>query len=185
MVKNKKLQKKSFFDIESSVTASKISLYAASAEELVGRIVTLDLTRNLRGKAFELKIKLEMKEGKLIGEPVSLGLVGSYIRRMMRKGSDYVEDSFSTASKDGIMVIKPFLITRHKVSREVRKSLRNATKEHLISHAATRTSRELFNETMSNKIQKDLSIKLKKIYPLALCEIRTLELVPPKKNVSQ
>lgn len=180
MTKNKKLQKKVFFDVETSFTASKISLYAASMEELAGRVVKLDLSRNLRGKAFELKVKLELKEGKLIGEPAVLQLVGSYIRRMMRKGSDYVEDSFITASKDGKLIVKPFLITRHKVSREVRKSLRNATKEHIISHFATRSSRELFNELMSNKIQKDLSIKLKKIYPLALCEIRMLEIVPVK-----
>ena len=30
---------------------------------------------------------------------------------------------------------------------------------------------------MANKIQKQLALKLKKIYPLALCEIRVFEVV--------
>jgi len=38
------------------------------------------------------------------------------------------------------------------------------------------TFKEVASEVMANKIQKELSLKLKKIYPLALCEIRVLEL---------
>ena len=172
MVKNKKLQKKEFFDVESSLTASKISLYSTSADELVGKVVKLDLTRSLRGRGFELRLRVEKEGEKLVGKEMALELAGSYIRRMMRKGSDYVEDSFKTASADGNIIIKPFLITRHKVSRAVRNSLRVTTKEFLVMHAKNRKSKDLFVEIMTNKIQKELSIKLKKIYPLALCEIR-------------
>ena len=38
-----------------------------------------------------------------------------------------------------------------------------------------------FNEIITNKIQKELSLKIKKIYPLALCEIRRFEVLPVKK----
>jgi len=182
MVKSTKLEKRSFFDVETSATASKISLYAASAEDLNGRIVTIDLTRNLRGKGFEMKLRIKNEAGKLTGEPVCLQLVGSYVRRMMRKGSDYVEDSFYAESKDGKILVKPYLITRHKVSRGVRKALRNLTKETLLAHIATRKFKDVFNEITTNKIQKDLSVKLKKIYPLALCEIRVLELVESSRK---
>lgn len=172
MAKNKKLQKKEFFDVESSLTASKISLYSTSKEELVGKVVKIDLTRSLRGRGFELRLRVEKEGEKLIGKEMALQLAGSYIRRMMRKGSDYVEDSFKTKSIDGPIVLKPFLITRHKVSRAVRNLLRSTTKEFLINHAKNRKNKDLFVEIMTNKIQKELSIKLKKIYPLALCEVR-------------
>ena len=98
-----------------------------------------------------------------------------YLRRMVRKGTNYVEDSFSVECRDAQIRIKPFLITRRKVSRAVRKALRNKAKEELIKYAQTKTSERLFEEVLKNQIQKTLSLKLKKIYPLSLCEIRVLK----------
>lgn len=180
MAKSNKIQKKSFFEVSSGATGAKISLYAASAQELDGKIVRLDLTRSLRGKSLELKLKVKAEGDKLTGEPVSLELAGSYIRRMMRKGADYVEDSFIAECKDAKAVVKPFMIARHKVSRNVRKALRNAAKEYLLSHLKNRTTKEISTEITTNKLQKELSLRLKKIYPLALCEIRVFEILTEK-----
>jgi ribosomal protein S3AE len=41
--------------------------------------------------------------------------------------------------------------------------------------------KELFNEIITNKIQKELSLKVKKIYPPSLCEIRMLRVIEAKK----
>ena len=70
--------------------------------------------------------------------------------------------------------LKPFLITRRKVSRAVRKALRDKTKEELIKYAKNKTSYEIFDDILSNSLPKDLSIKVKKVYPLSLCEIRVI-----------
>ena len=180
MAKSGKLIKKTFFDVKSSLVSSKISLYGASKEEMVGKTVNLDLTRILRGKNLEFKMKVKLEGDSLVGEPVSLNLAGAFIRRMMRKGSDYVEDSFVTACKDGKVIIKPFLITRNKVSRTVRNLLRVNTRKYLEGYLKARTTKEVFSDIMSNKIQKELSFKLKKIYPLALCEIRVFEITNEK-----
>ncbi len=184
IAKSKKTGKKGFYEVEAPLTSTKIQLYAGSQEELVGKIVTLDLTRSLRGKSLVMKFKVTLEGNKLVGEPVSLELVGSFVRRMMRTGVDYVEDSFIVEAKDAKVVVKPFLITRNKVSRAVRKELRNETKRHLESLIKTRTSREIFAEITANKVQKDLYIKLKKIYPLALSEIRVFEIVKDKSALS-
>ena len=40
----------------------------------------------------------------------------------------------------------------------------------------------MFEEILRNKIQKELSLKLKKIYPLSLCEIRVLKV---EKDLTQ
>ncbi len=183
--KSKKAQKKTFFEVKAPLTASKIQLYAGSIEELNGRAVKLDLTRSLRGKSLELKMKVKLKDEELIAEPVSLILVGSYIRRMMRKGADYVEDSFFAETRDSRVIVKPFMITRNKVSRAIRKELRNQARKFLEGHLKNRSANEIFSEVMTNKIQKELSLKLKKIYPLALCEIRVFEIVGMKDKNSK
>jgi ribosomal protein S3AE len=129
----------------------------------------------------ELKLKIRKGAEGLVAEPVSLQVVGSYIRKMIRGGTDYVEDSFVAECKDTKVLVKPFMITRKKVSRAIRNDLRHTAKVHLENHFKVRTSGEIFTELLMNKIQKDLSLRLKKVYPLALCEIRIFEIVNEKK----
>jgi ribosomal protein S3AE len=176
-VKAKKNIKKQFFEVKSSLTNTKMQLYGVSAEELAGRAINLDLTRNLRGKSLVLKLKTRLENGSLVAEPVSLILVGSYIRRMMRTGTDYVEDSFEIDARDGKIRIKPFMITRNKVSRAVRNELRLESRKFIESFVKARTAKEIFSEIIANKLQRELSMKLKKVYPLALCEVRMFELI--------
>ena len=176
ITKVKKGAKKGFFEVRTPLTATKIQLYGTSIEEIEGRIIRLDLTRSLKGKSFELKMKVVKNEKDLEAEPISLELMGSYVRRMMRLGIDYVEDSFKAELKDGKAIVKPFMITRNKVSRAVRKELRNSARKFLEAYLKTRDTREAFTEIITNKVQKELFIRLKKVYPLALCEIRIFTL---------
>ncbi len=182
-IKKTKILKKEFFEVKVPLTSAKVYLYGSSVESLVNRVVSLDLTRNLRGKSLVLKLKVLLDGKELIGEPLSLELTGSYIRRMIRKGIDYVEDSFAAECKDFKVIVKPFLITRNKVSRAVRRELRNRAKEHIISRLNGMSVKDVFNELMTNKFQKELSFKLKKLYPLALCEIRMFEIIEEKKQL--
>ena len=181
LAKVKKGAKKAFFEVKTPLTATKIQLYGYSAEALDGKVVRLDLTRSLKGKNFELRLKVIKDNEGLRAEPVGLELIGSYIRRMMRLGIEYVEDSFVTECKDGKVRVKPFMITRNKVSRAVRKELKDTGRKFVESYIKTRDSKEVFEDILTNKIQKELFLKLKKIYPLALCEIRIFELVSDKK----
>ena len=49
-------------------------------------------------------------------------------------------------------------------------------------YCKTKTNDELFEEILSGKLQRELSIKLKKVYPLSLCEIRVLEVKESLEN---
>lgn len=177
MAKSGKNIKKAFFEVVAPLTSAKVSIYGESAEALVGRVVTLDLTRSLKGKSLELKFRVKNGENGLIGEPMSLVLAGSYIRRMIRKGIDYVEDSFKSDCKDSKVEAKIFIITRNKVSRAVRNHIRVEARKIVESYLKGRTTKEVFSEITANKIQREMSLKLKKIYPLALCEINSFKLV--------
>ncbi len=168
-------RKKKFFDVEIPIIKKETQLQAYDIKDLEGRLIKYDLTRILKGKSLLLQLKVKIKGEKATSVPRELKLLPFHLRRMMRKGTNYVEDSFSTDCKNAQIKIKPFLITRRKVSRAVRKALREKAREELIKYVKTKESNKLFEEVLKNYLQKDLSLKLKKIYPLSLCEIRVLK----------
>lgn len=173
--------KKSFYNVEAPLTAANISLYGRGAEEFDGKTVKIDMTKNLRGKNFVLTLRIKNQGGKLTGEPISLVLTSSYVRKVVRRGTDYIEDSFIIECKDKVLRIKPLLVTKDKVSRTIRRTLRNNCKKYIEGYAPTRSADELFKDVIANKIQKEMAVRLKKIYPLSLSDIRWLEFVKEKE----
>lgn len=167
-------EKKKFLQVQIPLINKEIELLSFSNEDLNNRFIKLDLTSDLRGKSLELKLKVSLKEGKPVAEPIEIYLLGFFIRRMMRKGTDYVEDSFHVQCKNHRLRIKPFMITRKKVSRKVRNALRENIKKDIIEYVKNKTFENLILDIINNKFQKELSIKLKKTYPLGLCEIKFL-----------
>jgi len=135
------------------------------------------MTRQLKGKSVELTVKIKLEGDKPVAHPDSIKLMSYFIRRMIRKRISYVEDSFDVKTQESLLKVKPFLITKRRVSRAIRKTLRNKTKNWLEDYLAEKKDGEIYSEILSNKLQKNLSLVLKKTYPLSLCEIRTLEFV--------
>jgi ribosomal protein S3AE len=173
--------KKKFFEVSVPLTAAKVHVYGHSIEQFEGQIVKVDLTKSLRGKSLELRAKIKNNNGTLESTPIALELLSSYLRKAIRKGTDYVEDSFELDAKDAKLRIKPFLLTRRRVSRAIRNELRENARKFIEGHCKVRSAEEIFSDVTANKIQKELSHKLKKVYPLAFCEIRIIEIVPEKK----
>ena len=167
-------ERKRFIDVQIPILDSELRVLG-TLEDLNKKTIKLDLTRKLRGKGLTIKFRIFNYKNKLIAIPNRLELVKSYIRRIMRKRVDYVEDSFKTSCKDIRVTIKPFLITRKKVSRAVRKNLRNTTKEFLIEYLKEKTYNELCIELLDGTLSKTRLPRLKKIYPLSFCDIRVFE----------
>jgi len=174
--------KKKFFEVEIPLIDSSVELIGDSIESLDKRTIKMDLTRQLRGKSIEVIFKIEVNEKKASAKPVKLLLLPFFIRRVLRKNISYIEDSFSVECQDSWIRIKPYLITRKKVSRRVRKALRQEAKNWLLDYTKNKQYLELFSDILENKLQKALSLKLKKIYPLALCEIRVLNIEKIKEQ---
>ena len=165
-------RKQRFFDVEIPILNKETQLYAYEMSELNGRTITYDLTRILRGKSVLLTLNVTVEGSKAIAQPKEFVILPYFIRRMIRKGVNYVEDSFITETKDSKVEIKPFLITRKKVSHAVMKALREKAREEIINYLKNKNSIEVFEDLIQGRMQKPLSLKLKKIYPLSLCEIR-------------
>ena len=175
-------KRKKFIKVDIPLINSQIDLIATSPNELENKTIKLDLTRQLKGKSVEAIVRVKLDKEKLIAEPYKIRLMPYFIRRMIRKRISYVEDSFLAKSQESMLLVKPFLITRKRVSRVIRKTLRNKTKNWIEDYMAERTDKEIFNEILLNKMQKPLSLSLKKTYPLSLCEIRILEIKRPLKK---
>jgi ribosomal protein S3AE len=169
-------RKKKFFEVSIPLIRKDTQLRAYDLSELDGKYLKYDLTRLLRGKGTLMQFKVAVNDKEAIATPRKIQLLPVFLKRMVRKGTNYVEDSFSTNTKESQVRIKPFLITRRKVSRNVRKALRNLVKEELVNYLKTKNNEEVFEDILKNKLQKELSLKLKKIYPLSLCEIRVLKI---------
>ena len=172
--------KKKFFDVEIPSIGKITQVQAYEISEIEGRFIKYDLTRMLKGKSIEAQFIIKVEGQKAHAFPLKMKLMSYFLRRAVRKGTNYVEDSFDAECKNEKLKIKPFIVTRRKVPRSVRNALRKKAKEEIISYIQDKESNEIFDDILRNKFQKLLSLKLKKIYPLSLCEIRILEIVKKK-----
>jgi len=168
--------KKKVFEVEVPIIDQKIAVLATSQDALSGRVIKIDLTRMLKGKNLDAAVIIKKDENGLKGEFLYLKLMPSFIRRVIRKSSSYVEDSFSAKTKDGEVIIKPYLLTRKMVHRSIRKALRNRAREVIIEVLKNRSTQEAFDIVLTSELQREVSVNLKKIYPLALSEIRVIKL---------
>ncbi len=170
-------KKKRFFKVEIPLIRKETQVLAFAPEELEGKLIKYDLTRILKGKGSLLQVQIKKQDNSelLTTSPRQFQVLPFFIKRMIRKSSNYVEDSFSTNCKDAQIRLKPFLITRRKVPRAVRKALRNACKNELEKYVKNMPKEKVFENILKGILQKDLSLKLKKIYPLSLCEIRIIK----------
>jgi len=169
-------RKKKFFDVEMPLIGKATQVLAYDISELKNRFIKYDLTRLLKGKSMLLTLKTNVQGDKVSTSPKRIMLMPYFLKRAVRKGTNYVEDSFSAECKDEKIRIKPFLVTRRKVSRAVRKALREKAKEELLAYIKDKPLEQIFDDLIKNQLQKSLSLKLKKIYPLSTCEIRVLEI---------
>ncbi|MCH7850948.1 MAG: hypothetical protein IH845_04870 [Nanoarchaeota archaeon] len=167
-------ERKKFIDVIIPILDSTTRVLG-TLENLDGKTIKLDLTRKLRGKGLTITFQIIVHEEQLIAIPKKMELVKQYIRRMMRKRVDYAEDSFVANCKDIKATLKPLLITRKRVSRAVRKNLRNTCREFLIGYVKDRTYLEVASELLDGTLQREMLPRLKKVYPLSFYDLRIFE----------
>lgn len=170
------IAKKKYFDVKLELLDTVIPLQALKPELLENRTIKFDLTGRLKGKGSEVSFIIKKKNDELVGEVHQFKIYPSYIKRLIGRGISIVEDSFTAKAKDCSLRLKLFLITRKKVHRSVRKALRNEARAFLEKGIANKTAVDVFRAIASTILQKTLNKKLKKIYPLAVCELRDVKL---------
>ncbi len=165
-------EKKKSYEVEIPILGQSTYVLSSNVDLLPKKIIKMDLTRSLRGKNLEANIMIFKEEGKLVGKVVSLHLLPGYVRKMMRKGVSWIEDSFVCPGKESQIIFKPFMLTRKKVHRSVKRELRNLAKKVIVEFAKEKDNDQIFSAVISGQLQKEIQVILKKIYPLAFCEIK-------------
>jgi len=153
-------------------------------ERALGRTIELNLafiTGNFKYQNYKVKFKANrLSGGKLYSELVEISLYDAYIRRIVRKGTSRIDDSFIVRTRDGIDVrIKPLVITRYKANRNQKSSIRKIYKEFLMTKVPTLDFYDLVEKVINYEIQEEVRPVLNKIFPVDRVEIRRLIRLTP------
>ena len=154
-----------------------------SIQNLMGKVLKANLmalTNDPKKQSVTLSFKIDkiLSENDCTTTLVNYAINNAHIKRLVRKASNKLEDSFFVKTKDGITFrIKPLLLTRYKAHRSVLTALRKKTYELMQAYISGIDSADIFFQIISHKLQMEMKNALKKIYPIAVCEIKSFTLV--------
>ncbi len=151
--------------------------YLAEPDSAIGRTVQVSmmaLTGEPQKQSLNLKFKIINRVGeKLITELVEYQISPAAVRRMGRRGKARVEESMRVVTSDGkVLRVKPFLIARGSPKGAVMANVRKTIRQRLPMLVAKVTLEGFFDEILSYRMQRTLADSVRKIYPIALSEIR-------------
>lgn len=155
---------------------------ALDAAALKGRVISVNMmaiTREPKKQSVTLKFKV----GDVTGSDAQTELVGYelspvFVKRVVKKARDKIDDSFVVETKDSVkMRIKPLLLTRNQTNNRKLTSLRLKAREIITGIAKEKTFAELVIMILRNELQKTVRAELKKLYPLSNSEIRMFQKV--------
>jgi len=157
--------------------------YLADPNAAVGRTVEVSmmvLTGEPQKQSINLKFKIINRVGeKLNTELVEYRISPAAVRRMGRKGKERVEESIRVVTSDGkVMRVKPFLITRGSPKGAVMANIRKTIMQKLPQFVAKLTLEGVFDEILSCRLQRALADTVRKMYPIAVSEIRWALILP-------
>ncbi len=161
--------------------------FVFNAEDAIGKkikISLMSLTNDPKRQNINLMFEITKKHGDCLGaEIVGYNLVASSIKRFVRRNCNRIDDSYSFRTKDNKKIrIKPILLTRSLAKGSVLKAIRKSAKEFLSDAVSKSDYYPFFNDVIYHRLQKNLRDNIKKVYPLRVCEIRTIKLEKEKKR---
>jgi len=159
---------------------------AYSPDLIQGRsfsINLMNLTGNIKKQNININFEIDRVQGDTGYTYVKkYEVVAASIKRRVRKGKTRIDESMLCKTKDNKEVrIKPLIITINRISSKTEVALRYNLKYLIQKNVLALEYNALVNELVMGKFQMEIKGKLKKIYPVALSEIRTMSLIPKKK----
>ncbi len=161
--------------------------YVASSDKLIGKQVKYNLM-NLIRKPSNSSINLSfvvdtIKEDKGMTKLVGYEMVPSSVKRMVKRGKNKVELSFSCLTSDDVQIrIKPLVITKSITTGVVLASLRRGIVDELVASIGKLNFDELMKQLISNQLQISLKKKLKTIYPIRGVVVRSAKIEKKTKK---
>jgi small subunit ribosomal protein S3Ae len=150
--------------------------------KLIGRIIetTLgEMTNNFSKQNTKLRFKVDSVGGdsaytKFIGHEMTT----DYIRSLVKRRTSRIDSIVDVNTSDGYIVrIKPSCFTVKRARANQVKTIRNLSREVILSKAGTMDLNALMQEVVLGKLSLDIYKEAKAIYPLRRVEIRKTQII--------
>ena len=156
-------------------------------QQMMGKGLTINLmTLTNDAKRQNININFEVvdvQNGKGLANVVGYSMVQSSIRRMMRRNIERIDMSFSCKTSDNKdLRVKPLLITRSATIGSVVAKIRRTAQDFIVKYIGSASYDSLINDLVTQKLQASLRKEINRIYPLRVCEIRSMEVVDLEKK---
>jgi len=145
----------------------------------MGKILRINLyllTNDSRKQNSEIAFRIiNADEKKANTEIVDYRMLNAYLKRIIKKEKNKIDDSFTCETKDKVKIrVKPMMITKNKTKQSNLNRLRTHTREIFRDYSKSVDFGLIIKDLVNNSIQRNIKQELKKVYPLNLFEIRDL-----------
>lgn len=156
-------------------------------EQMIGKGITknlMSLTNDVKRQNINLNFEIvDVQNGKAFTNLIGYYMVQSSIKRLVRKNIEKIDMSFSCKTSDNKNLrVKPLLITRAGTTGSVATKIRKNAQDFIVKYISSISCDNFVNDLVSHKLQSSLKKELSKIYPLRVCEIRSMEIMDLEKN---
>jgi len=161
---------------------------AYDPQQMIGKSMTknlMNLTNDVKRQNININFKIvDVQNGKAFTNVVGYYMVQSSIRRMIRRNIEKIIMSFPCKTSDNKDIqIKPLMITRSATTNSVATKMRKHAQDFLVKYIGAISYENLVNDLVNHNLQSSLRKGLNKIYPLRVCEIKSMEIVSLEKKV--
>ncbi len=164
--------------------------FVYSPNDMVGKTISLNLSMVLNDMkkqniitSFRVK---ETKDDKGLTELVGYSLGLSFIKRLVRRRRDKVDDSFLAKSKDDkVLRVKTVVMTNARTYGSANTAIRLSLRAKIKKALKEMTFEEFVNSLINIRLQKDWKSSLNKIYPVKFLEVRHVGLEELKKKLEE
>ena len=155
-------------------------------DQLIGRTIQV-LVSDLTGDSRKTHIKLNLRvsgieSGKAVTQIKELELLRGYMRSIIRRRSNKIEETIDVTTRDNAKVrVKPLVLTARLCTSGQETAIRKIIRQLVEDSAKQRTFDAFMLDLVSEKLPKDIRQAITKIYPIKNAEIRKAEVIQMPK----
>ncbi|MEW5896602.1 MAG: hypothetical protein AB1668_02845 [Nanoarchaeota archaeon] len=156
-------------------------IYLSSPEVALGRVMKINL-RDITGNVKDQNIYIDFKVNAVDGSVLRTSVIGYeltsiYVKKMVRQGTNRIDDTFYFQSKTGEKVtVKCLIITLYKTQRSLRTAMRRQLQFALEEEIKNSDFPTFIGDLVSRKILNEIRRRLHKIYPIKEVALRLVSL---------
>ncbi len=175
-----KVRKKIWIEIAAPTSFNGVYIgdtHVYEPQQVIGKCITTNmmaLTNDPKKQFAEMRFEITgVHDSRAETKIKSYSMTASAVKRLMRRRSDKISDSYIYFTADAKRVrLKYFLLPKASTSGSIRADLRNETRDLLNKTIRKITFETLMHDIVSFKFQTYIRDHLGRIFPMQLCEIK-------------